>query len=155
MARHIATNTSVDREGMLDFVRRRHHGILTTFRRDGGPQMSPVTMGVDDAGRIVTATYPERAKSHNVRRDPRAAVCVLSDEFNGAWIQVDGPAELIDLPDSVEVLVDYFRSISGEHPDWEEYRRAMVEQGKCAIRLHPRRWSPIATGGFPPRLADD
>jgi PPOX class probable F420-dependent enzyme len=152
VARTIATNTTVDRAGLLDFVRPRHHGILTTFRSDGGPQMSPVTIGVDGDGRIVTSTYPERAKSHNVRRDPRAAVCVLSDEFNGPWIQVEGHAEVIDLPEALDVLVDYFRSISGEHPDWDEYRQAMVDQGKCVIRLAPQRWGPIATGGFPARL---
>lgn len=154
MARHIATDTAVDRDGMLAFVRSRHRAILTTFRRDGGPQMSPVTVGVDRDGRIVTATYPERAKSGNVRRHGRAAVCVLSDDFGGPWIQVEGSAEVIDLPDAVEVLVEYYRSISGEHPDWAEYRQAMVDQGKCAIRLNPQRWGPIATGGFPPRLAD-
>ena len=80
---------------------------------------------------------------------------MLSEDFNGAWVQVDGTAEVLDLPDSVEPLVDYFRSISGEHPDWDEYRRAMVEQGKSLLRITPARWGPVATGGFPARLADN
>ena len=82
-----------------------------------------MSAGVDDHGRIVIASYPQRAKSANIRRTPRASVTVLSDEFNGPYVQVDGDAEVIDLPDAVEPLVDYFRSIAGEHPDWAEYRR--------------------------------
>jgi PPOX class probable F420-dependent enzyme len=124
--------------------------VLTTFRRDGSLQSSPVTGGVDDAGRIVIASYPQRAKSANIRRTPKASVVVLSDEFNGAYVQVDGDAEVIDPPDAVEPLVEYFRVISGEHPNWDEYRQAMVDQGKCLIRVVPRRWGPVATGGFPP-----
>ena len=110
---------------------------------------------VDDRGRIVVSTYPERAKAANVARGRTASVVVLSDEFNGAWVQVDGDAELITPPDAVESLVDYFRAISGEHPDWDEYRQAMRDQGKALIRVTPTRWSPIATGGFPPRFAED
>ena len=152
MAPHIATNDSVDLAGLLDFVRPRHHGILLTTRADGMPQGSPVTMGVDDAGRIVVSTYPERAKTRNAKRNPQATVIVLSDDFGGAWVQVDGTAEVIDIPDSVEPLVEYYRSISGEHPDWDEYREAMVRQGKSLIRVTPTRWGPLATGGFPARL---
>ena len=114
-----------------------------------------MTGGVDEQGRLVISTYPERAKTANARRQPRVSVVVLSDEFNGAWVQVDGDCEVLDLPESVEPLVDYFRSISGEHPDWDEYREAMVAQGKSLLRITPTRWSPIATGGFPARLADD
>jgi PPOX class probable F420-dependent enzyme len=152
MPRTIATNTGVDRDGLTDFLRPRHHMILLTWRRDGGVQGSPVTAGVDDDGRIVVATYPERAKATNVARRPRASVIVLSEEFNGPWVQVDGDAELITLPDAVEPLVDYFRAISGEHSDWTEYRQAMVDQGKALIRITPTRWGPVATGGFPARL---
>jgi PPOX class probable F420-dependent enzyme len=152
MPRTIATNTAVDRDGLTEFLRPRHHMILLTWRRDGGVQGSPVTAGVDGEGRIVVATYPERAKSTNVARRPRASVIVLSEEFNGPWVQVDGDAELITLPDAVEPLVDYFRAISGEHPDWAEYRQAMVDQGKALIRITPTRWGPVATGGFPARL---
>ncbi|UDY35198.1 PPOX class F420-dependent oxidoreductase [Dermatobacter hominis] len=154
MARTIATNTTVDREGLVQFIRPRHHVVLTTTRRDGAPQSSPVTAGVDDAGRLTVATYPERAKVRNLRRDPACSALVLSDEWNGPWVQVWGRAEVVDLPEAVEPLVDYFRSISGEHPDWDEYREAMRTQGKCLIRLDIEDWGPIATGGFPPRLAE-
>jgi PPOX class probable F420-dependent enzyme len=148
-----ATNTKVDLEGLLEFVRPRHHAVLLTTRADGTPQGSPVTCGVDDTGRIVVSTYPDRAKAVNVRRKPRASVVVLSDDFGGAWVQVDGPAEVLDMPEALEPLVEYFRNISGEHPDWEEYREAMRRQDKSLIRITPQRWGPIATGGFPTRLA--
>lgn len=154
MARSIATNTNVDRDGLLEFIRPRHSMVVVTTRRDGRPQLSPVSGGVDAEGRIVVASYPERAKSANLRRSSDASVLVLSDDFGGAWVQVDGDGEGLDLPEAMEPLVDYFRSIAGEHPDWDDYRRAMRDQGKCLLRITPARWGPIATGGFPPRLAD-
>jgi PPOX class probable F420-dependent enzyme len=153
MPRTIATNTEVDREALLEFVRPRHRMILMTPRADGGPQASPVTAGVDEQGRIVISTYPERAKAGNVARRGKASVVVLSDDFGGPWVQVDGDAELLRLPEALEPLVDYFRAISGEHPDWDEYRGAMRAQGKALIRITPTRWGPVATGGFPAHLA--
>jgi PPOX class probable F420-dependent enzyme len=154
MPRTYATANTVDRAGLRDFLASRHHGVLMTTRRDGRPQSSPVSCGVDAEGRIVVSTYPQRAKAANARRDPRVSMCVLSDQFNGPYVHVDGTAEVIELPDAVEPLVEYFRSISGEHPDWDEYRQAMVKQGKCLIRITADRWGPIATGGFPPGLDD-
>lgn len=154
MPRTIATNTSVNRAGMLEFVRPRHHMILVTARGDGRPQLSPVTGGVDAEGCIVISTYPERAKVANARRNPAVSVLVLSDDFGGAWIQVDGECEVLDLPEALEPLVEYYRVIAGEHPNWDEYRQAMRAQGKSLLRVTPTRWGPIATGGFPPRLAD-
>jgi PPOX class probable F420-dependent enzyme len=154
MPRTIATTTSVDRDALLDFVRPRHHMVLITTRADGSPQSSPVTAGVDGAGRIVIASYPERAKSHNLRRRPRCSALVLSDDFGAAWVQVDGEGEVLDLPEAVEPLVEYYRAISGEHPGWDEYREAMTRQGKVLLRITPTRWGPVATGGFPARLAD-
>ncbi|WP_433219851.1 PPOX class F420-dependent oxidoreductase [Dactylosporangium sp. CS-047395] len=153
MARKIATNDHVDRAALVEFLGKRHHGIVITNRADGRPQASPVTCGVDPEGRIVVSTYPERAKVTNLRRDPRVSVLVLSDEWNDAWVQVDGTAEVLDLPEALEPLVEYFRCISGEHPDWDEYRQAMRDQGKSLIRITIDRWGPIATGGFPARLA--
>ncbi|MCU1454990.1 MAG: pyridoxamine 5-phosphate oxidase-related FMN-binding [Acidimicrobiales bacterium] len=153
MPPQIATNTAVDVDALLEFVRTRHRGLLLTVRRDGTPQGSPVTMGVDPGGRIVISTYPERAKTVNARRSGTASIVVLSDEFNGPWVQVDGAAEVLEGDDAVEPLVEYFRCISGEHPDWDEYREAMRRQNKALIRITPRRWGPIATGGFPARLA--
>jgi PPOX class probable F420-dependent enzyme len=147
----IATNTRVERDELLDFVRTRHHLILVTHRADGSPQLSPVTGGVDADGRIVISTYPDRAKATNLRRDARASVLVLSDEWNDAWVQVDGSAEVLDMPsqEAEDGLVEYFRCISGEHPDWDDYRAAMRRQGKSLVRITPERWGPVATGGFP------
>ncbi|MFJ1653774.1 PPOX class F420-dependent oxidoreductase [Streptomyces sp. NPDC088337] len=153
MAPDIATNTRVSLDELLDFVRPRHRALLLTRRSDGSPQASPLTCGVDDSGRIVVSTYPERAKTRNAKRDERVGIVVLSDEWNGPWVQIDGTAEVIDAPDCVEPLVEYYRNIAGEHPDWDEYREAMVRQDKSIIRITPRRWGPVATGGFPARLA--
>lgn len=154
MARKIATNHTVDRSDLLEFVRTRHRVILLTTRADGSPQASPVTAGLDDAGRLVTSSYPERAKVANARRRPVGSALVLSDDWNGEWVQVSGTFEVLVLPDALEPLVDYYRAISGDHPDWNEYRQAMVDQGKSLVRLTIERWGPIAAGGFPARLAD-
>ena len=141
-----ATADQVDREALNDFVRPRHHAVLVTHRADGSPQMSPVTCGLDTAGRIVISTYPQRAKTRNARRDPRVSVMILSDEFNDAYVQVDGTAEVLDLPDAIEPLVEYFRVISGEHPDWDEYREAMRTDKRCLIRIQITRAGPDRQG---------
>ena len=153
MAPSIATADRVDRERLAEFLRPRHRLVLVTTRADGSPQMSPVTCGLDAEGRLVVSTYPDRAKANNARRNPKVSACVLSDEWNGPYVQVDGTAEVLDMPDALEPLVEYFRCISGEHPDWDEYRAAMRKQDKSLIRITIDRWGPIATGGFPPRLA--
>jgi PPOX class probable F420-dependent enzyme len=153
MAPKIATTTDVDRPQLDEFVRPRHRGILITTKDGGGVQASPVTCGLGPDGRILIATYPSRAKTANARRDPAVSIVVISDDWDGPWVQVDGTAEVTDVPDAVDGLVDYFRCIAGEHPDWDEYREAMVRQGKSLIAITPRRWGPVATGGFPPELA--
>ena len=153
MAPTIATAKSVERDELLEFLRPRHRAILLTTRADGRPQASPVTCGVDTEGRIVVSTYPARAKTRNAERDPRASVVVLSDDWDGPWVQVDGRAEVLHLPESLEPLVEYFRAVAGEHSDWDEYRAAMTRQGKSLVRIDIERWSPIATGGFPPDVA--
>ena len=146
----LASATRVDRDRLLEFVRPRHHATLVTRRSDGMPQMSPVTCGLDTDGRIVVSTYPQRAKDRNARKDPRVSLVVHSDDWDGPYVQVDGTAEVLDMPDALEPLVEYFRCISGEHPDWDEYRDAMRKQDKSLIRITPERWGPIAEGGFPP-----
>jgi PPOX class probable F420-dependent enzyme len=153
MARKIATADKVSRDELVEFIRPRHKGTLVTTRSDGRPQMSPVSCGVDDEGRIVVSTYPRRAKANNARRDPRVSILIHSDDWNDPYVQVDGTAEVIDMPEAVEPLVEYFRCISGEHPDWDEYRQAMREQDKSLIRITIERWGPVATGGFPPEQA--
>lgn len=152
MSPNIATNRIVDKSELEDFVRPRHKAVLLATKRDGRQQASPVTCGLDGAGRIVIATYPQRAKTANARRHPGVSIVVLSDDFDGAWVQVDGTAEVLDLPEALDGLVEYFRVISGEHPDWDEYRAAMVRQGKSLLRITPTSWGPVATGGFPPDL---
>ncbi|MEU7765672.1 PPOX class F420-dependent oxidoreductase [Nocardia sp. NPDC049190] len=150
----IATTRRVELPELLEFLRPRHRGLLSTVRTSGDPQLSPVTCGVDSGGRIVVSTYPDRAKTRNIRRREQVSICVLSDDWNGPYVQVDGHAEVIDMPAALDGLVDYYRCISGEHPDWSEYRDAMKRQDKSLIRIHIDRWGPIATGGFPARLAD-
>jgi len=154
MAPKIATARRVDRAELVEFVRPRHRGVLATTRRDGRPQLSPVSCGVDADGRIVIATYPQRAKAKNARANPLVSICVQSEEWNGEYVSVDGRAEVLDMPDALDGLVDYFRSISGEHPDWDEYREAMRRQDKSLLRITIERWGPIATGGFPPEVPD-
>jgi PPOX class probable F420-dependent enzyme len=154
MARKYATADRVDRAALLEFLRPRHRGLLATTRGDGRPQLSPVTFGVDHHGRIVIATYPRRAKTRNARANPMVSMCVQSDDWNGEYVQVDGGAEVLDMPEALDGLVDYFRGISGEHPDWDEYRDAMRVQDKSLIRITIERWGPIATGGFPPDVDD-
>ena len=148
-----ATADRVPREQLLAFLRPRHRALLTTRRSDGGPQLSPVAAGIDAEGRVVVATYPQRAKVRNVQRDPRVSLCFLSDDWDDAWVQVDGTAQVLAPPEALDAFVDYYRSIAGEHPDWDDYRAAMVRQGKVLLRVGIERWGPIATGGFPPEQA--
>lgn len=153
MARSIATANKVELDELLDFIRPRHRMLIVTSRADGSSQISPVSGGVDQEGRIVISSYPGRAKTTNAQRNPNVSLCVISDEWNDPWVQVDGIAEVQHMPLALDGLVDYFRCISGEHPDWEEYRAAMVKQNKSLIRIRPNRWGPIASGGFPAAIA--
>ena len=152
MAPTIATTTQVGLDELGEFVTDRHQGVLITTKDDGSVQASPVTCGWSD-GQILVATYPSRAKAVNARKRTGVSIVVLSDEFNGAWVQIDGDADVLDVPEAVDGLVEYFRCVAGEHSDWDEYREAMVRQNKSLIRITPRRWGPVATGGFPPELA--
>ncbi|WP_324650213.1 PPOX class F420-dependent oxidoreductase [Georgenia sp. H159] len=151
----IATADRVPLQELLEFVRSRHRYVLLTTRADGRPQLSPVAGGVDGSGRIVISTYPDRAKAVNLRRNPAASVLVLSDDWDDAWVQLDGSAEVLDMPspEAEDGLVEYYRCIAGDHPDWEEYRAAMRRQGKSLLRITVTGWGPVATGGFPPDRA--
>jgi PPOX class probable F420-dependent enzyme len=146
----IATADRVELPALLEFIRPRHRGVLITTRSDGRPQSSPVACGVDRDGRIVVSTYPSRAKARNARRDPHVSFCILTDDWNGPYVHIDGTAEVLDMPAALDGLVEYYRCIAGEHPDWDDYRAAMVRQDKSLLRVTIDRWSPIATGGFPP-----
>ena len=130
----------------LEFIRGHHQAVMLTYRRDGAPQMSPVACNVDPQRRIIVSTRETALKTKNLRRDPRASLCVLSDRFYGDWIQVDGTAEVVSLPDAMEPLVDYYRSISGEHPDWDEYRNAMERERRVMVRITVDRAGPDRSG---------
>lgn len=119
----------------LDHVRRNSHTVLCTVRRDGTPQMSPVLAGVDDDGLVVVSARARSAKVANLRRDPRAWLCVLSDRFFGDWVQLGVWAEVVDLPDALDPLVELYRTLSGEHPHWDAYRDAMVEEDRVLLRM--------------------
>ena len=132
----------MDIDRAIDFMRDQHRAILATRRSDGGPQLSPVAATVDDDGRVLISTRETAVKAKNLARDPRASLCVMSDGFYGQWIQVDGTAEIIHLPDALELLVDYYRRISGEHPDWTEYRSAMQRDQRLIVRISIQRAGP-------------
>jgi PPOX class probable F420-dependent enzyme len=136
----------VDVHGAAAYLALNHNGVLSTFRRDGMPQLSPVTAGVDDRGRVMISTREPAMKVRNLRRDPRVSMCVVPDGFLGSWIQVEGAAEIVELPDAMDLLVDLYRRIKGEHPDWDEFRQAMIDQRRVVIRFGIDRAGPTAAG---------
>jgi PPOX class probable F420-dependent enzyme len=136
----------MDVDAARRFVRENHNGILATRRRDGSPQMSPVGVGVDEQGAMVISTRETAMKTKNLRRDPHASLCVFSAGFYGPWVQVDGTATILSLPEALEPLVEYYRQLSGEHPDWDEYRAAMQQEKRCLIRIAPTRAGPDRSG---------
>ncbi|MEU8362011.1 PPOX class F420-dependent oxidoreductase [Nonomuraea sp. NPDC048882] len=135
----------MDIDKALGFLRDNHRAVLLTRHRDGRPQMSPVTAGVQD-GHIVISTRETAAKVRNARRDPQVSLCVFTDGFFGDWIQVDGTAEIVSLPEAMEPLVTYYRDISGEHPDWDDYRAAMVSDRRVIMRVTPVHAGPDRHG---------
>ncbi|MGH9025829.1 MAG: PPOX class F420-dependent oxidoreductase [Acidimicrobiia bacterium] len=129
-----------------EFIREHHRAVLATRRRGGSPQMSIVVCGVDNGGSIVISSRETAMKTKNLARDPHASICVFSDGFFGPWVQVDGTATVVSLPDAMDPLIDYYRSLSGEHPNWEEYRAAMESEKRVIIRIQPERAGPDASG---------
>lgn len=129
-----------------DFLRANHRAVLATARADGRPQLSPVTCGLDEAGRVIISTRETAVKTRNLRRNPLASLCVFTDAFFGPWVQVEGEAEIISLPEAMELLVGYYRVVSGEHPDWEEYRAAMIRDRRCVVRIEITRVGPDISG---------
>ncbi|MGI5273501.1 PPOX class F420-dependent oxidoreductase [Nonomuraea sp. CA-218870] len=132
----------MDLDRARDFLTRNHRAVLLTRHADGRPQMSPVTVGVDAEGRAIISSRETAVKVRNARRDPDVALCVFTDAFFGEWIQVEGTAEIISLPEAMDHLVSYYRDISGEHPDWDDYRAAMVRDRRVVLRITPRRAGP-------------
>lgn len=129
-----------------DFLRAHHRAVLATSRSDGMPQLSPVTCTVDDEGRVLISTRETAVKAKNLRHRPRASLCVFTDTFFGEWVQVEGDAELISLPDAMDLLIEYYRRVSGEHSDWDDYRAAMIRDRRVIVRITITRAGPDVSG---------
>ena len=136
----------MDLDKAREYLRSNHHAVLATLRRDGTPQMSPVGCTVDTDGRVVVSSRETAIKVKNLRREPRAWLCVFPDSFYGGFVQVEGSVDVVSLPEAMEGLVDYYRSIAGEHPDWDDYRAAMEREQRVLIRLDLTRAGPDIEG---------
>jgi PPOX class probable F420-dependent enzyme len=136
----------MDTDAALEFIRTNHHAVLATTRADGEPQMSPVAAAVDEDGAVVVSTRQTAVKTKNLRRRPRASMVVMNDRFFGAWVQIEGPVEIVSLPEAMDGLVAYYRSVAGEHPDWDEYRAAMESEQRVLLRLTVDRVGPQVSG---------
>ena len=154
-AAKMASDIEVDLEGLRAHLAGKHRWVVATTRADGRPQMSLVSGAMTADGNLAIATYPMRAKAANARRDSDVSVLVMGESFSEAWVQIDGRARVVDMPEAADGFVEYFRCISGEHPNWSEYRQAMADQGKCLLVIEPTRWSPVSKGGFPPEIFED
>jgi PPOX class probable F420-dependent enzyme len=136
----------VDTGRAADFLRAHHRAVLATSRSDGMPQLSPVTCTVDDDGRVLISTRETAVKTKNLRRRPGASLCVFTDTFFGEWVQVEGNAEVIPLPEAMDLLIEYYRRVSGEHPDWDDYRAAMIRDQRVIVRITITRAGPDVSG---------
>jgi len=130
----------------LDFIRANSQSVLATTRRDGRPQLSPVNVVVNDTGQVVLSSRRTAIKVKTLQREPHAAVCVMTDAFYGQWCQVEGPVTVVELPEAMDGLVDYYRRASGEHPDWDDYRAAMVRDQRVLIVIDVERAGPSVSG---------
>jgi PPOX class probable F420-dependent enzyme len=136
----------VNIDDALDFLRANHRAVIATTRADGTTQMSPITVGVDAEGHVVVSTRETAYKVRHLRALPYAAICGFTDDWFGNWVQVEGPVEILSLPDAMEPLVSYYRDISGEHPDWDDYRAVMVRDQRVLLRMSVERAGPSAHG---------
>ncbi len=136
----------MDIDAALDFVRTNHHAVLATLKADGTPQLSPVTAGIDDGGRVVISTRQTAYKVRHIRRNPRVWLCAFPDGFFGTWTQIEGTAEIVELPEAMDGLVDYYRRISGEHPDWDDYRAAMIRDQRVLLTIAITKAGPTVSG---------
>ena len=131
----------------LEFVAAHHRAVIATRRgSDGEPSLTPVTVGVDGLGHVIISTRETSMKVKHLRHEPRVWLCVMNDGFFGDWVQIEGSVEIIELPAAMELLVDYYRRISGEHPDWDDYRLAMERDQRVILRLTPDRVGPTVQG---------
>jgi len=136
----------MDTAEALEFIRSHHHGVMATRRVDGLPAMSPIACDVDESGRVVVSTRETAMKVRHIERDPHVAICVFSDGFFGPWVQVEGTADIVHLPDAMDGLVGYYRRISGEHPDWDDYRAAMRRERRVLLQIAVTRSGPNRSG---------
>lgn len=136
----------MDIDEAIDFIRDNHRAVMLTHRGDGSPQMSPVIAAVDDDGRVIVSTRETSMKVANLRRHPRASLCVFTERFFGPWTRVDGEVEIVELPEAMELLVDYYRRVQGEHDDWDEYREAMRDEQRVLVRLSVTEAGPDVSG---------
>jgi PPOX class probable F420-dependent enzyme len=136
----------MDTAEALDFLRANHRAVMATTKADGSTQMSPITVGVDRDGRVVVSSRETAYKVRHLHALPYAAICAFTDQFFGPWVQVEGPVEVVPLPEAMEPLVDYYRDISGEHPDWDDYRAAMERDRRVILRMTVERAGPTVSG---------
>jgi len=136
----------VEPSRVRDFARENHRAVMITRHADGRPQTSPVLCAVDGAGKIIVSTRETAAKTRNLQRDPRVTFCLFTDAFFGEWVQVDGEAEVLHLPEAMQPLIDYYRMISGEHPDWDDYRESMKRDRRVLVRTTITHAGPDVSG---------
>jgi PPOX class probable F420-dependent enzyme len=136
----------VDIDEALEFITSNHHGVIATTRSDGRTAMSPIACDVDPEGKVVVSTRETAMKVKHLTRDPNVAICVINDGFFGEWVQVEGTAEIVHLPEAMEGLVDYYRRVAGEHPDWDDYRAAMERERRVLLRITVTRSGPNRSG---------
>jgi PPOX class probable F420-dependent enzyme len=136
----------MDLDEARDFLREHHHAVMHTYRRDGSPQLSPVVVTVDDLGHAIVSTRETSIKVTNLERDPRVSVCVFPEAFFGPWIRIDGTTEIVHLPEALELLVDYYRRVAGEHDDWDTYRQAMRDERRVLLRITLASAGPDVAG---------
>ena len=130
----------------LDYIQTQHHAVLSTLKADGTPQLSPVTVGIDNDGHVIISTRQAAYKVRHIRRDPRVWLCGFPDAFFGRWVQIEGTAEIVELPEAMDALIAYYRSISGEHPDWDDYRAAMERDQRVILRITITKAGPNVSG---------
>jgi PPOX class probable F420-dependent enzyme len=136
----------IDVSTALTFLRENHRAVLATTRADGHPQLSPIVANVNADGLIAISSRETAVKVKNLRRDPYASLCVISEGFYGEWMQIEGTASILSLPDAMEPLVEYYRTLSGEHPDWDDYRAAMKRDQRVMILVRAERAGPNVSG---------